>query len=360
MISRPLGPVPKLESASESKKQTNPTRAPSHQLNEAQARPEASPPTASSSWRNTRTLLGHESAVLCLQLNASGTHILTGGHDRTVRLWNPRKPENSEACLAIFRDGRISHPVADIAIMPGSRQFATCGGNTQALLWDVKTKQLVRKMSGHSLRINCVTEGAGGSVLVTGGYDRSVSIHDMRSRSTIQTLEHCCRDSVEYVCVVGKEIIAASADGHVYVFDVAAGKIRIHGYHAPIGFMCSSLDGRTLLLSCQNGAGLQLTERATGLVLGQYCGAHKTTDFKIGCAFLDHGRKVCTGSESGEIVIYDSVTESAVDQLVPPDMAQRQHLPPEYVAVTSLSSSRDYGFLAAGSYDGSIRIWEQI
>ena len=121
--------------------------------------------------------------------NTTGSHLLTGGQDRTVRLWNPRKADPSAACLATFRDGRLSHPVADIAVMPGSRQFATCGGTTQALLWDLKTKQLVRKMSGHSLRVNCVAEGAQGAVLVTGGYDRSVCVHDLRSRGTIQTME---------------------------------------------------------------------------------------------------------------------------------------------------------------------------
>ena len=236
----------------------------------------------------------------------------------------------------------------------------------------------MRKLSGPSLRINCVAEGANGSVLVTGGFDRSVCVHDMRSRVIIQTIERCCQDSVESVCVIGSDIIAASADGHVYVFDVAAGKLRINGYHAPIGFMAPSLydGGRTLLLSCQEGAGLCLTERATGLVLGRFRGAHRTTDFKIGCAFLDRGQMVCTGSETGDLVIYDTLSEQAVYRLCPEVSSSasaggaeasavglaaweaRRARPPEQVALATLASSRDFGFLAAGSYDGSVFIWE--
>ena len=70
-------------------------------------------------------------------------------------------------------------------------------------------------------------------------------------------MERCCRDSVESVCVVGARSWP-SADGHVYVFDVKAGKLRVDGYHAPIGYVSSSSHdgGRTLLLSCQDNAGL--------------------------------------------------------------------------------------------------------
>jgi mitogen-activated protein kinase organizer 1 len=379
---RPPGPVPKLQSSSEAAPQPH-IFVPQHPQPPQPPQPPPQPPlphpSAPSPWANTRTLCGHAGAVLCLRLNASGSHLLTGGQDRTVRLWNPRKADPATACLATFRDGRLSHPVADIAVLPGSRQFATCGGTTQALLWDLKTKQLVRKMSGHSLRVNCVAEGAQGSVLVTGGYDRSVCVHDLRSRGTIQTMERCCRDSVESVCVAGKEIIAASADGHVYVFDVAAGKLRVDGYHAPIGFIAPSRHdgGRTLLLSCQGGVGLCLTERATGLVLGRFRGAHRTTDFKIGCAFLDRGRMVCTGSETGDLVVYDTLSERAVHRLCPEfeegarggggsgggaeaAWEARRTRPPEQVAVATLAASRDFGFLAAGSYDGSVRIWEHV
>jgi WD40 repeat protein len=95
-------------------------------------------------WTNTMTLQGHTGAVLCVCLNEAGSHCLTGGQDRTVKLWNPRNSNPTKNILTTFNDGRITHPVADIAVLPGSKRFVTCGGTTRALLWDLNTKQLSR------------------------------------------------------------------------------------------------------------------------------------------------------------------------------------------------------------------------
>jgi len=74
---------------------------------------------------------------------------------------------------------------------------------------------------------------------------------------------------------------------------VRAGRLRVDNYHAPIGHMSVSPDGRCLALSCQDGR-VRLVERATGLLLGTFAGSHVTTDYKIGCTFADQGRTVGT------------------------------------------------------------------
>ena len=67
--------------------------------------------------------------------------------------------------------------------------------------------------------------------------------------------------------------------------------------------------------------------------------------------------------------MYDTLSEEAVYRLCPefssegaddPENAwrARRTRPPEHVATSALAASRDFGFLAAGSYDGSVRIWD--
>jgi len=303
-------------------------------------------------WSNTLTLNGHVGPVLTICLNEAGSHVLSGGQDRTVRLWNPRNQNSQKNLLTTFNDGRITHAIADIAVLPGSKQFVTCGGTTRALLWDLNTKQLTRKFNGHSLRVNCVEQGAFGEVLLTGGYDRLVVAHDLRTRNEIQTLPKC-KDSVESLAVVDQDIIASDANGCVYTFDIRTGTLRTDEYHAPIGHLCISPDSRCIALSCQDGK-VRLVERATGLLLSEFQGEHVTTDFKIGCAFVDHGRVVVTGSEDGKIVMYDTLTEKIHGILVSSNDNNQE---PERTAVCTLGSSRDYGFLISGSYDGSIKVW---
>jgi len=322
-------------------------------------------------------LEGHVGPVLTLSLNESGSHLLSGGHDRTVRLWNPRRGTSSSSSstassstasttkhaaslLATFDDGRITHAVAGLAILPGSKQFVTCGGTTRALLWDLNTKQLVRKFNGHSLRVNCVAQGGhGGSVLFTGGYDRLVVAHDLRSRTEIQTLPKCT-DSVESIAVVHQDILAADANGCLHTYDLRKGTIRKDMYHAPIGHASIAPgNGKCVALSCQDGR-VRLVERSTGLLLCTFTGGHITTDFKIGCTFVDDGRIVVTGSEDGRVVMYDTMTEKILGVLDGSSTsAGHALLPPERVAVCALGTSRDYGFLVSGSYDGSIKVWHK-
>ena len=37
----------------------------------------------------THKLVGHKGAVNCVKFSANGNYVLTGGADRSVRLWNP-------------------------------------------------------------------------------------------------------------------------------------------------------------------------------------------------------------------------------------------------------------------------------
>ena len=332
----------------------------------ARTTPSSSYPRAP--WSNRLTLVGHVGPVLTVCLNEAGSHVLSGGQDRTVRLWNPRNPDTNKNLLATFNDGRITHAIADIAVLPGSKQFVTCGGTTRALLWDLNTKQLTRKFNGHSLRVNCVEHGASGDVLFTGGYDRLIVAHDLRSRTEVQTLPKC-KDSVESIAIVGTDIVASDANGCMYTFDVRTGTLRIDNYHTPIGYFKISPDQRCAALSCQDGK-VRLVERSSGLLLSTFQGAHVTTDFKIGCTFVNHGSVVVTGSEDGNIVMYDTVTEKihgvlpkqVVDDVRDSGSSFRAHRRaspdnPEVTAVCTLGTSRDYGFFISGSYDGTISVW---
>ena len=255
--------------------------------------------------------------------------------------------------LTTFKDGRITHAIADIAVLPGSKKFVTCGGTTRALLWDLQTKQLARKFNGHSLRVNCVEHGASGDVLFTGGYDRLVVAHDLRARKEIQTLP-ICKDSVESLVVVGSTVIASDANGCVYHYDVRFGTLRIDNYHAPIGHISVSPDLRCLALSCQDGC-VRMVELGTGLMLGKYQGGHVTTDYKIGCTFVDAGRTIVSGSENGHLVMYDVLSEKVQGVLNGGGGGGGGC----GNAVCTMGMSRDYGYLISGGYDGMIQIWRK-
>jgi len=190
---------------------------------------------------------------------------------------------------------------------------------------------------------------------------------------------------------------------------VRAGRLRVDNYHAPIGHMSVSPDGRCLALSCQDGR-VRLVERATGLLLGTFAGSHVTTDYKIGCTFADQGRTVgtkwtlevrgtvyctdlfrlsfvcllfvfclsfvgfrlsfvvfllsaVTGSENGQVVMYDVMSEQVQGVLRPPVLSsvsnRRDYGRTGNEAVCTVGLSRDYHFLISAGYDGLVHVWKK-
>lgn len=122
-----------------------------------------------------------------------------------------------------------AHEVLDISVSSSNAQFVSVGGDKNVLLWDVSAAKVLRRFEGHTARVNACAWGGDGrgeeGVVVTGSYDASVKVWDVRSRSTkaIMSLGDA-KDSVGCVEVVGAEILVGSVDGRVRGYDVRNGK----------------------------------------------------------------------------------------------------------------------------------------
>ncbi|KAF9167895.1 hypothetical protein DFQ26_002643 [Actinomortierella ambigua] len=76
--------------------------------------------------------------------NTTGDYILTGGIDRTIRLWNPE----TKFCIKEYQNH--GWEVLDVAVSPENGKFASCGGDKQVFLWDVMSGTTLRRFSGHT------------------------------------------------------------------------------------------------------------------------------------------------------------------------------------------------------------------
>lgn len=67
--------------------------------------------------------------------------------------------------------------------------------------------------------------GLDSSILVSGSFDKTVKIWDMRSRSylPVQTISEA-KDGITSIETTEKEIIYSSSDGSIYTHDVSNGK----------------------------------------------------------------------------------------------------------------------------------------
>eukprot|EP00697_Spironema_sp_BW2_P016637 gnl/Spiro4/8002_TR4205_c0_g1_i1.p1 gnl/Spiro4/8002_TR4205_c0_g1~~gnl/Spiro4/8002_TR4205_c0_g1_i1.p1 ORF type:complete len:297 (-),score=50.19 gnl/Spiro4/8002_TR4205_c0_g1_i1:83-973(-) len=254
------------------------------------------------------TLKGHLGSVLVVRFNGEGTYCLSGGADKTLRLWNPTR-----GSLIKTYTGH-GYEVLDTVIFPDNSKFASCGGDRMIYLWDVATGQVIRKLRGHESRINTVALNNDASVLVSGAYDRSMRFYDLRARSleSMQAVSDF-KDSVTCVAVKDYEVFATSVDGCLRIFDIRAGQVFVDHLNKPITSLTISHDCNCVLLSCLDST-LRLMDKTNGELLNEYRG-HSNTNYKVESCLTFTDSHVVGGSEDGVVFFWDLVEARVVHTL---------------------------------------------
>lgn len=259
----------------------------------------------------------------CVKFNKNGQYALSGGNDRTIRLWNPSKGTQ----IKVYKGH--SYEVLDLDVGADNSRIASCGEDKQPFLWDVSTGNVIRRFRGHASRINCIKFNADSSVLITGSYDRTVKIWDCKSNTydPIQSLDEA-KDSISSIYISGFEIVSASIDGCVRKYDIRAGRLstdnvgcKIYYYVEfrlslstdPVTSVSLSHDENCILTSTLDST-LRLFDKNSGELLGTYKG-HVNTNFKIDSCFTNSDAYVISGSENHSIYFWSLVETTMVHTL---------------------------------------------
>lgn len=304
-----------------------------------------------------------------------GKYAITGGNDRTVRLWNPTRidpgyvggkekyddgPPPPALPIQTYSDGH-SHPVAAVAVDPQSTTLVSTSDRT-VVVSDIVSKRVKRRFHSHSDRVNAVACSDNADLIVSSGYDSKVCLFDGRSwnATPIQTLEEA-KDSVTAVSVwqqqqgssaagagATAEIITASVDGVVRYYDLRMGQIRCDDVGDAITGLALTKDGHCAAISCLDGT-IRLVERKTGELLHQYSGAHKAGKYGLQVSFTADDCNVVSGSEDGSVVLYDVVEGNATQTL-------KRHTRP-VCAVAAHPKREQTSVVISGGYDGSAIVW---
>ena len=147
-----------------------------------------------------RRLSGHDGPVSRARWSSDGKYVMTCSHDKTLRLWNPHRSDEtmpataaaSSLSAAASSSGAAAAPaearalqikeysgphgyeVVDCCLSADNSSFVSCGGDRAAFMWDVSTGRVLRRFEGHTQRINAVTYNAEDSVMLTASYDQTV------------------------------------------------------------------------------------------------------------------------------------------------------------------------------------------
>ena len=120
-------------------------------------------------------------------------------------------------------EGTHKYEVLDVCSATSNSFFASCGGDKQAFVTDVKTERVTHRLYGHSRRINSIdlNHSSGCSILGTASLDCTTALYDLRQRGDQPlTVLRNAKDSVTCVKLISSEAVCSSMDGRVYVYDL--------------------------------------------------------------------------------------------------------------------------------------------
>ncbi|PPR00977.1 hypothetical protein CVT24_000271 [Panaeolus cyanescens] len=290
------------------------------------------------------TLSTHKGPVNVIRYSkGSANYVLTGGQDRTIKLWNAGDGREIKTFAA------HGYEVLSITVSQDNAKFASSGGDRSVFVWDVATATTTRRLSGHLGKIYAVEFNEEATVVASGSYDSTVRLWDLRAqgRQAIQVLEEA-RDSVQTIHVGATYIITGSVDGHVRTYDIRMGELRSDFMGHPVTSVIPTQDSQTLLVATLDNH-IRLMDNSTGKMLNDFTG-HKNEEYRCRACYGHGEASVVCGDEKGQIWAWD-LLDAKIMQPNPPPKAHHKTI------TWTEHHPTNAGEMATSSADGTAKIW---
>jgi WD40 repeat protein len=193
--------------------------------------------------REEGALAGHDGAVTSAAF-AGAPRALSGGRDRTVRLWG-LGGTGAPAVLATHAD-----VVAAVDATPDGARGASASWDGTVRLFDLRRRETAHVLEGHSAHVSSVRFAPGGRVLASGGWDGTARLWDAQSGAPLGVLD-AEGANVTSLAVHGERVAAGSESGAVRLWDARSRRLerRLDVHQAEVTGLAFTPDGRFLLSS---------------------------------------------------------------------------------------------------------------
>jgi WD40 repeat protein/transcriptional regulator with XRE-family HTH domain len=356
-------------------------------------------------WRvsDSRLLInyqGHAGAVQSLAFSPNSRLLVTGGTDQQVKLWEivvegQLYPEGLP-CRAVL-SGHTEW-VWSVAFSPDGKFLASSGSDWQIKIWEVQSGQCLKNLTGHSNSVRAIAISPDGRFLASGGGDRVIKLWEIASGTCIETIpahddwvqtlafsldgrflasgsedrsvklwalgqETTCvqtlREHQEWIWSIAfspdsTQLASASGDHTIKLWEVNSGEClqTLQGHRGLVRAVAFHPDGE-VLASGGGSRQLRLWEMATGRCFRSVQGHSNPLR---AAAFSPDSSLLASSSGDRLLRFWDVRAEALVSdgEITRPLKTWTGHRE----LVWSLAYSPDGKFLATGSEEGTVKLWE--
>ncbi|GJE99331.1 WD40 repeat domain-containing protein [Phanerochaete sordida] len=285
----------------------------------------------------------------CVSISANGK-LLAAAIGNTIAVW---RLQDGLTVQRLERDGH-TETIQQIAFSPDGQHVVLGADDRLALVWDVKTGDVVHRLEGHKATIYYAAFSPDGTRIATRSSDSELRMWSASSGELLYANTDLKSSSSDEILFSpdGSRLAAHSdtSSGHsaMAVLDCCTGERIAMLRKQEIYRMAFSPSGDRIVTGSRDGSAC-VWDATSGKALLEL---KEHMDEVNAVAFSPDGGEVATASEDGTVVTYDSRTgerrfKFRVESVPGEDM--------EVVYTVAYSPKNE--FIACGASDGCVRVW---